>query len=324
MNGYIEEGAWVSCSFDLAGTPQQLIRHLESEPNPVGYSSGDRLLTVVDKNTKKKFVCKSPAKAFGGLGALVGGIVGGLIIVISGPVGWALVGAVAAATVAAAVGGAIGGIIVAVCNHDCAGPQSSGTWRFEHPKVLIKGEKPILYNKSVLECANGGLLIASESQPEAQTVSDDMKWQTRAELGLQVLSNALIGVATGYGAIDDGGADLDLSTIPLEIASYYKTDITRATSGDSPEKSAAIGAGFTAANFGLGSIYHAPGMPSWTAHLGTEFNKQDFVWAIGISAIGYGSDKGEQALDTSTTKVIDLIKISQVDFSGKSVVATDL
>lgn len=322
MNAYIEEGAWVSCSFDLAGKPQQLIRHLESEPNPVRYSSGDRLLTVVDKNTKKKFVCKSPAKAFGGLGALIGGIVGGLLIVASGPVGWALVAAVAAVTVAAAVGGAIGGIIVA-CNHDCAGPQSGGKWRSEHQKVLIKGEKPILYNKSVLECANGGFLIASESKPKAQVVSDEMKWQARGELGLQVLSNALIGVATGYGAIDDGGADLDLSTIPLEIASYYTTDIVRANADDEPLESAAIGAGFTAANFGLGSIYHAPGMPSWTRHLGTEFSKQDLVWAIFISAIGYGSDKGEQALNTSATEVIDSIEISQVDFSGRSIVATD-
>ena len=188
---------------------------------------------------------------------------------------------------------------------------------------MIKGEKPILYNKSVLECANGGFLIASESKPEAQAVSDDMKWQARAELGLQILSNALIGTYTGYEFIDRNAADLDLdvSSIPLTIASYYHTDIAHATSNDSPETSALIGAPYTAANFILGTINRVPGMPSWTRHLGTELSVKDVLWAITITGIGYGSDKGEEALSNSTTNIIKTIEKSQIDFSSKSVIA---
>lgn len=62
MKGYVEEGAFLSCSFDIVGTPQKLQRHFSTEGRKVQYSDGKRLLTESDKNTLACFKCKSPAK----------------------------------------------------------------------------------------------------------------------------------------------------------------------------------------------------------------------------------------------------------------------
>lgn len=222
--------------------------------------------------------------------------------------------------------------VVAVCVPDCAGPQSGGKWRSEHQKVLIKGEKPILYNKSALECANGGFLIASESKPKAQAVSDDMKWQAQAELGLQVLSNAFIGMMTGYNAIDKpkpgeiGDPDYDILSPFLEVISYVNTDINRATSGNTPMESAEIGAYYTAGSFGVGLVRKLP-IPAmqhpWVKALSSEFNAKDIILAVITTAARYFSDEGKAKFNDSAVRVITGIEDSKTDFSGKSVIATE-
>lgn len=189
MKGYIEEKAWLSCSFDLAGTPQQLKRHLDKEDNKVQYSVGKRLLTELDKNTKECFKCKSPAKFWGGMLALIGGIAVGAALVLSGPVGWIALGAIAIVAI---------GTTVAVITHDCSDKQKEGNWERVHKKVTIKGKNPLLYNHSILTCKPGGILIASETEGLAQKVSDSMKYNARQELAVQILSQAVYGVATGY------------------------------------------------------------------------------------------------------------------------------
>lgn len=189
MKGYIEEGAWLSCSFDLAGTPQQLQRHLDQEDKKVQYSVGKRLLTELDKNTKNCFKCKSPAKFWGGMMAFVGGIAVGAALVLSGPVGWIALGAIAAVAIVTTV---------AVITHDCADKQKAGNWKPIHESVRIKKSKPLLYNFSILTCKEGGLLIASETEGKAQKVSNSMKYNARQELAVQILSQAVYGVATGY------------------------------------------------------------------------------------------------------------------------------
>ncbi len=312
MKGYIEEGAWCSCSFDLAGVPKQLQRRFDKEDNKVQYSEGKRLLTIQDKNTKECFKCKLVAKQWGGLAALVGGIVVGVAMVLSGPVGWIALGALVAVAITTTV---------AVFSHDCASFQKSGEWTLYHNKVKIKGEKAILYNKSILTCSNMGILIASETKEIAQKVSDDMKWNTRIELGLQILSNAIIGGVTGYGVIDKGGADLDLSTVPLSVASYIHTDFIH------PEytwsESALVGFGYTASNFILGSSYKIPRTPSWIKHLGTEISIEDGLVAGITTVVGAGSDYLEGKLSESADKVVENISKSSNDSSSKSIVSLD-
>lgn len=314
MNAYIEEGAWVSCTFDLAGRPQQLKRHLDIEDFQVRYSSGKRLLTINDKNTKECFKCKLPAKQVGGLLALVGGIAVGLTIVLSGPVGWVFFGAVAVTAI---------GTTIAVFRHDCAEPQKNGKWRSFQETVIIKGETPILYNKSVLECGNGGLLIASETHQLAQEISDSMKWKARSELGLQILSNAFIGLFTGKDAVDSTptGVDLDLSTIPLAISSYIDIDFFHPSF--TPEESLQRGIYYTTSNFVLGSVYNIPGMPSWSKHLGTEVSISDLKTATMVTVIGYFSDKGEEYLSNSANNTITTIENSNTSSSSKTIITTD-
>lgn len=189
MKGYVEEGAWLSCTFDLAGTPQQLQRHLDKEDNKVQYSVGKRLLTELDKNTKECFKCKSPAKFWGGMLAFIGGLAVGAALVLSGPVGWIALGAIAAVAI---------GTTVAVITHDCSDKQKGGTWEKIHKKVTIKSKNPLLYNYSLLTCKQGGILIASETEVAAKKVSDSMKYNARQELAVQLLSQSVYGFATGY------------------------------------------------------------------------------------------------------------------------------
>ncbi|WP_407402924.1 hypothetical protein [Chryseobacterium sp.] len=197
MKGYIEDGAWISCTFDLVGTPQQLQRHLDSEDNKVQYSVGKRLLTELDKNTKNCFKCKSPAKFWGGMLAFVGGVAVGAALVLSGPVGWIALGAIAAVAI---------GTTIAVITHDCSDKQKAGSWENTHQTVLIKKSKPLLYNYSILTCKEGGLMIASETEVQAQKVSDSMKYNVRQELAVQILSQAVYGVATGATSANPGVA----------------------------------------------------------------------------------------------------------------------
>lgn len=314
MKGYIEDGAWLSCSFDLAATPRQLKRHLDQEDKKVQYSSGKRLLTVLDKNTSECFKCKLAAKKWGGLLSLVGGIVVGVALIFSGPVGWIALGALVVVAV---------GTTVAVFAHDCAEPQSGGEWINFHDTTYIKGKQAILYNKSILECKDLGLLIASETEAQAQAVSDKMKWQARGELGLQILSNALIGVTTGYGMFDKSpqGLDMDLSTGPLAVASYIHTDFVH------PEynwkQSTLVGLGYTSANFGLGSVHRIQGMPNWSKHLGTEISLQDIGIAALTTGIGAGSDYLEGKLSDSSNSVIQELSDNVSQTSGKKIVSSN-
>lgn len=314
MKGYIEDGAWLSCSFDLAGTPKQLKRHLDKEDNKVQYSNGKRLLTVADKNTSECFKCKLAAKKWGGLLSLVGGIVVGVALVFSGPVGWIALGALAVVAI---------GTTIAVFAHDCADPQSSGNWINFHQTTFIKGKEAILYNKSVLECKDLGLLIASETEAQAQAVSDEMKWQARGELGLQILSNSLIGFVTGYGMFDrtPQGLDMDLSTGPLAVASYIHTDFVHPEY--SWQQSTLAGLGYTSANFGLGSVHRINRMPDWSKNLGTEISLQDLGVAALTTGIGAGSDYLEGELANSSNSVVQELSSSVSDTSGKKIVSSN-
>jgi len=292
MNPYIEENAWASCTFDMAGSPQQLDKLSDREV--VGYESLDRLLTVDDRATKAKFMCKMPAKQWGGLLALVGGIAVGLTLVLSGPVGWVALGAAAAVAI---------GTTVAVCVHDCSEPLRGGNWTNFKATVVIRGEFAILYNHSQLNCSKGGIIIASESKAAAQALSDQMKWNTRIEVGVQILSNALNGIVVGHGVID--GLDQDWSTIPLAISSYIYLDFAH-TEYD-PEESLVAGLKFSALGYGLGHVHQLPGMGRlpFTKNLGTEIGIRDLAVTAATAGIGWLADTAESALAKKNEDIIN-------------------
>lgn len=310
MKAYIEEEAWASCTFDLAGSPQQLIKL--SDRRVVGYTPQDRLLTIDDRATKEKFSCKLIAKQWGGLLALAGGIAIGAALVLSGPVGWIALGAVAVVAI---------GTTVAVCIHDCSDPLKNGQWIQFHTTVLIQGKNTVLYNYSQLNCGNGGIVVASTTQAAAQELSDAMKWNARIELGVQILSNGLIGLIVGYGLIDDGGADTDLATVPLAISSYVYTDFFHPEY--TPEQSLVAGLVFSGIGYGLPLVSKIPGLGGLAGKIGTELSLQDLGVTALVAAVGYSGDKLEQYLANWNVDIVKGATAQSSSASGKTIICTE-
>ncbi len=186
MKGYIEEGGWVSCTMDSFGTPRQLVARRDAQ---VKRHNGKILLTKIDTAIDKQFVCNSPVKFWTGLAALAVGIA----IVLSGPVGWIALGACAVAAVAIT--------FQSVTSHACNGCLEGIEWNPSHETVKIGGQDVILYNYSQLQCSNGGLLIASETFDEANSISNQMalnNWQANAINIEQHLVNGIIDGLMGF------------------------------------------------------------------------------------------------------------------------------
>ena len=186
MKGYIEEGGWVSCTMDSFGTPRQLVARRDAQ---VKRHNGKILLTKIDTAIDKQFVCNSPVKFWTGLAALAVGIA----IALSGPVGWIALGACAVAAVAIT--------FQSVTSHACNGCLEGTEWISSYDKVKLGGQDAILYNYSQLKCSNGGLLIASETFDEANSISNQMalnNWYANVINIGQHLANGYIDGCMGF------------------------------------------------------------------------------------------------------------------------------
>lgn len=309
MRAYIEENAWASCTFDLAGSPRQLQK--QCDRRAVGYVQQDRLLTIGDRATAEKFTCKLTAKQWGGLLSLIGGIAVGAAVVLSGPVGWIALGAVVVVAI---------GTTVAVCLHDCSEPLKAGEWVMFRTTVRIGGKNALLYNHSLLKCNNGGVLIASETEAAAQAVSDAMKWNARAEVAVQILSNAVVGFIVGVGVKDSDG-DYDLAAPFLAVGAYYYTDFEQARNKDfTPEKSFLVSLSASALGYGIGYMDRIPGM-GFMKWFGTELGPVDVATTLLSLGVGYGGDKLEEYLAKRNDEVIKGAAGSSG--SGKSIVGAE-
>ena len=102
----------------------------------------------------------------------------GIAIALSGPVGWIALGACAVAAVAIT--------IQSVTSHACNGCLEGAEWDNSHKRVSWGAQNAILYNYSQLECSNGGLLIASETFDEANSISN------QPELGIRNVCKKLV------------------------------------------------------------------------------------------------------------------------------------
>lgn len=187
MKGYIEEGGWVSCTMDSFGTPRQLVARRDAQ---VKRHNGKILLTKIDTAIDKQFVCNSPVKSWTGWAALAVGII---VIALSGPVGWIALGACAVAAVAIT--------IQSVTSHACNGCLEGAEWDNSHKRVSWGAQNAILYNYSQLQCSKGGLLIASETFDEANSISNQMalnNWKANAINIGQHLANGIIDGLMGF------------------------------------------------------------------------------------------------------------------------------
>lgn len=115
---YIPKNTWVVCTMQQNPTPGKLIATKfpgERERFSVLFK-GDKdliFLTVGDRNTAEKFVCKKPMNLLLGIGGLVVGL-----ILASNPIGWVVIGICAVVLVAS--------VTIAIVTHDCSEPLKLG------------------------------------------------------------------------------------------------------------------------------------------------------------------------------------------------------
>ncbi|MET4084053.1 hypothetical protein ABIB40_004027 [Pedobacter sp. UYP30] len=273
---YIEEGGLVVCSFDLSGTPRALERDPSKRAVTVMTKSGTKpLLTVVDKGITKQFTCKSPAKFWSGMAALVAGIAIGVVLIATGPVGWLILGAIAATAALAAVA-----YIRAkhVCN---SALEASPDWTLPHKATIINKHKAVLYNRSLLNCNQGGILIASLTPDiAAKQIASNNRW----EIVSHDVSQLAIGVLTGYTA----GISLILqgvnAALTVGIYSYgeSRTDL-------SAEKGAGLSAGIAGFKAWTYDKY-AVLIPGSIAKESIGAMAKEWGKGVGAAALGIGID----------------------------------
>lgn len=190
---YIPKDTWVVCTYQQNPSPQKLIP--TRAKRSVFYKKDMELLTIEDRNTKEKFVCKSPMNFAMGLGGLLVGV-----FLASNPIGWAVAGVCAVILVAAAT--------IAIVTHDCTGHLQAGIWINEKQGVKFDGFLAIT-ETSMLMCDTGGIL-----QP---IISYDVAKQTAKEIASANIKETTIvtvgAIASGYLMGKGGGIIKTISGI---------------------------------------------------------------------------------------------------------------
>ncbi len=279
MKGYIEEGGLAVCTYDLSGTPQKLVRDDTKRHVTVATKKGKApLLTVVDKGVMAQFTCKSPAKFWGGLATLVAGIAIGALLIASGPVGWFIAGALAASA-------AFGIVAVVRAHHVCnSALEISPDWTFPHDKTIIDKHKAILYNQSLLNCKQGGVLIASANPPSANELAKKIAVNNNREISAHYISQLAIGVLTGY----TGGktALLQAMNTSLTVGVYSYGESRTDLSAEKGAGLSAILAGFKGWSYDKYAVL----IPGSMANKTLKDMFKEWTGGLGLAAIGIGID----------------------------------
>ncbi|WP_435523823.1 hypothetical protein [Chryseobacterium indoltheticum] len=147
---YIPKNTWVVCTMQQNPGPGKLIATNfpgEREQFSVLFK-GDKeriFLTVGDRNTAEKFVCKKPMNMW----LAVGGLIVGLLLA-SNPLGWVVTGILCAVVLVASV-------TIAAVAHDCSEPLKLGKWVDVKDDVFFDKQIAII-ETSLLTCDKGGVL----------------------------------------------------------------------------------------------------------------------------------------------------------------------
>lgn len=198
---YIPENVWTVCTNQLSPNPQQLIACRGGNLSVRHDNSSVTFLTVDDKNLESNFVCKVPVSIWAALAA----IGAGLAIVVSGPIGWAVVGAAACCAVIC---------VATIVTHKCTSPLNEGNWKMEHSTVRING-KIAITRSSILLCSKNGLLTPYFCYSAACAAATSISNNNRKELA----ANTLAQVITGY--FLPGIVGLSAGTLGLSFAGGY-------------------------------------------------------------------------------------------------------
>lgn len=187
---YIPQNTWVVCTFQQNTGPQKLIAtKYERQQFSVLYKGDEDLifLTIGDRNTKEKFICKKPMNMWMAIGGLVVGL-----ILASNPIGWVVAGVCAAVLIASAA--------IAIITHDCTGPLKSGKWINEKSNVTFDKQKAIT-EASMLTCDSGGILQPIISYDVAVQTAKAIAYENMKEIAVTTVA----AIATGFFMGKGGG-----------------------------------------------------------------------------------------------------------------------
>jgi hypothetical protein len=147
---YIPKNVNTLCTFQKDSPPRKLVDDRAHISVFFNKNQQRTLLTMADRNINAEFPCKSPTNAMWSFLAFGAGLIVGAVLVLSGPVGWAVIAVGVAAM-------AVGAYQATKIKHKCTPGLHEGSWKFEHPRVKFDKEYAITHN-SMLLCNVGGVL----------------------------------------------------------------------------------------------------------------------------------------------------------------------
>lgn len=179
---YIPKDTYAVCTYQQDSDPK---RFIATRAKVSVFYKKKALLTIEDRNTDERFICKKPMNfALGFAGLIVG------VILASNPIGWAVAGICVGILAAAAT--------IAIVKHDCSGHLQAGEWINYKEGVKFNGHNAIT-NCSMLMCEKGGILQPIISYDVAKHAAESVAWQNRIETGVITAGAIASGFFLGKG-----------------------------------------------------------------------------------------------------------------------------
>lgn len=229
---YIPKDVYTICTFQTDAEPRQLIPTRGTITVFYGTDKERPLLTVEDKNIRDtEFPCKNPKNAAGSFLSFGLGLIVGAALVLSGPVGWAVM--------AVGVGMIAVGVYKATkISHLCTESLNLGKWKIEVETVTFDGEKAITQN-SMLLCDSGGILSPIFSYTVAKKYAGQISSNNNIEVGINAFASFFGGAGLVISAAEIGIAKTVLWMAGamgfMQGGTYLQKDWTRSGSLDGNE-----------------------------------------------------------------------------------------
>ena len=230
-SSYIPKDVYTICTFQTDAEP----RHLIPTRSPItvfyGADKTRPLLTIEDRNIDVQFPCKSPKNTMWSFLCFGAGIIVGAALVLSGPVGWAVI--------AIGVGVmAIGAYQATKISHKCTGSLGAGSWKIEHQTVNFDSYKAITQN-SILMCDAGGLLTPIFSYAVAKKYAQQIDRNNSKEIAFNSVAAFFGGAGFVIAAAEMGIAKtvawMGGTMLAMNEATYWEREIIRDNSLETNE-----------------------------------------------------------------------------------------
>jgi hypothetical protein len=253
-SSYLPSGVQINCTLMTISQPRNL--GLSRSSKTVHGRVNAIWLNIDDKKVSDTFICKSPAKFWGGLGAMLTGIAVGIIAVAAVVVVAAAIvgtggvaGVILAGMAAGATSAFTGGVIATVAGlaatslvvgeyrkrHVCdctLSPDSK--WIEMHKKVKFDQRNAIV-QKSFLKCSNGGLVQPFLNPVIAQAAASKFSSNNTDEVNQHMAQQGITGFISGFtGLADPLGTTIGTAFGMYEYFEGNDTN-TLATEGGSDE-----------------------------------------------------------------------------------------